>query len=448
MTDNLDKIWQTTINNIKNDDSNSIDESFIDEWLSKTKLISLEKDIAKISVPDAFGVSVLDTIKDVIQTNFDEVTESNYKMKFIEDDFISNDTDTDDPVSLVFNSNLNSKYLFDNFVVGDNNAKAVRAAKAVVATLGQTHNPFFIYAKPGMGKTHLIQATGNQIKKNRPNLRVFYTTSQDMISDILSVISKNKSKSGDDKWLDDKYQDLDVLIIDDIQMLAGKVETAEVFFKYYNNLHNKNKQIIITSDVMPEKLKGIEHRITSRFKQGLSVEIDPPKTETSKEILKSKIQLQGFEDMIPDEALTFIATHFSTDVRELEGKLQTLIFESIDVEEIDMPFVERVFSPYIGEAGNKPVTEKEVISTVATYYNITKNEITGKSRVKKIQTPRQIAMYLLRENYGCTLKKIGDLFSKDHSTVMNSCNKIKDEVKSNNVNMIKDISEIEQLLKN
>jgi len=456
-TEFYNTLWDATLKAIKDDSNSEIANDFIyNTYIKECKLVKLENKDAYILVEDSMAKDVLNTHKEIITDYFNKASGSEYVLNFITDtkSIIKSPSPTvSEVIEGLDQTNLNPKYSFDNFVEGNNNRNALKASKAVTAAPGKLYNPLFIYSKPGMGKTHLVQAIGNEIKKLYPNMRVLYNSSQNMVEDIQKVINKNKKsdKYGNNEWLEDKYQNIDVLIIDDIQMLAGNSASQEMFFNFYNNLEHRNKQIIITSDVYPDKLNGLQDRLTSRFKQGSPFNISDLEIETSIEILKSKLQGQAGEDEIPIQALEYIAKNFSSDVRELEGTLRALLFAIINRdndEPIDMAFVHDVFKDIIGDGPSGNITEKDIISVVCSFYNINQKEVMSQSRAKNTAHCRHVCVYLIRELLNTPFKKIGKtLGNRDHTTCMSSYKKIAKGVKENNELLFLDLSEIKDMLK-
>ncbi len=331
------------------------------------------------------------------------------------------------------NSNLNPKYTFDTFVVGNNNRFAHAAALAVAEAPAKSYNPLFVYGGSGLGKTHLMHAIGNEVLKNNKTLNVLYVDSEKFTNQLINAIKDSKTEQ-----FKNKYRNIDVLLIDDIQFIAGKERIQEEFFHTFNSLHGSGKQIIISSDRPPKDIQLLEDRLKSRFEWGLIADISNPDYETRFAILKKKAQLDNI--YIDDDILSNIATKIDSNIRELEGTLNRLIAtSSLTQAPITMEMAERAI--------NDVVTNKEKVlsydliqETVAKYFNITVNDLKGSRRSNDIALPRQIAMYLCRNIAQMSTNAIGSCFGKrDHSTVLHACNKIEKDMKQdNNLKMVVD----------
>ena len=331
------------------------------------------------------------------------------------------------------NQTLNPKYTFETFVVGNNNRFAHAAALAVGDNPAKTYNPLFIYGGVGLGKTHLMQAVGNRILQNNRSMNIVYVTSEKFTNQLINAIKDSKTEQ-----FKNKYRNIDVLLIDDIQFIAGKERIQEEFFHTFNSLHGSGKQIIISSDRPPKDIQLLEDRLKSRFEWGLIADISNPDYETRFAILKKKAQLDNI--YIDDDILSNIATKIDSNIRELEGTLNRLIAtSSLTQAPITMEMAERAI--------NDVVTNKEKVlsydliqETVAKYFNITVNDLKGSRRSNDIALPRQIAMYLCRNIAQMSTNAIGSCFGKrDHSTVLHACNKIEKDMKQdNNLKMVVD----------
>ncbi|MBQ8996560.1 chromosomal replication initiator protein DnaA [Candidatus Saccharibacteria bacterium] len=323
-----------------------------------------------------------------------------------------------------FNTGLNSKYTLDNFVVGRNNDLAAGVARLIVKQPGGKYNPFFLYGGPGLGKTHLVQAIGNAILERDPKCRVLYITMNHFYSEFINSIRANKGEE-----FVRKYQKLDVLIIDDFQMIIGKDRSQEEFFNIFNDLHQANKQIIVTSDRLPDQIKTLDARLSSRLTWAGAYDLQFPGFEDRCAILKAKAEFMGQE--IEDAAIEFIAENVKTNIRDLEGEFQKIMVTS---EIRGMSPLELINEGYISGSvvqRRRNVTARQVVEKVAKYYNLTVIEMTGKSRVSNIKTARQVAMYLLSKELGMSTTKIApEVGVKDHTTVMNGLKRIEAEQKT------------------
>ncbi len=334
-----------------------------------------------------------------------------------------------------YSSNFNELYTFDNFVVGESNELAYKTALAVAQNPGTLFNPYFLYAKSGLGKTHLMHAIGNHIVKNHPEMKVLYTTSDNFRNDYAGIAnSKGNSIDGFTKFKN-KYRNIDVLIIDDIQYLTNAQKTQEEFFHTFNELHSKGKQIIISSDSSPDDLKILEERLRSRFNWGLPVDIYPPDFDLRCRIIKDKIKHSAISSKITDEAIEFIANNFEGDVRKIESAINRLVaFTAMDVPDIiDLEFTNEALKDIVGKYN--PYNTNDVVTiqkAVADYYGITVEMLKGKKRSANIAYPRMVAMYLCRMLTDQSFPRIGLEFGgRDHSTVIHAVDKIEDDLKTN-----------------
>lgn len=314
---------------------------------------------------------------------------------------------------------LNDKYRFDSFVIGQSNRLAHAAAVAVAEAPARAYNPLFIYGDSGLGKTHLLHAIGHYARELYPDIRVRYVSSEDFTNDFINSIANNQGTA-----FHSRYRNVDLLLIDDIQFLEGKAETQEAFFHTFNTLHDHNKQVVITSDVQPKQLRGFEDRMRSRFEWGLLTDIQVPDLETRIAILRKKAQREHLE--IDDNILEFIASKFTSNIRELEGTLiRVTAFASLNREAIDMPLVQTVLKDLITLDEDNEVQPTDIVNHTADYFNLGVDDLYGSSRAQQIALARQIAMYLCRELTPLSLPKIGQLFGgRDHTTVMYAHKKI------------------------
>ena len=322
-----------------------------------------------------------------------------------------------------FATGLNSKYTLDNFVVGSNNDLAAGVAKRIVEQPGGKYNPFFLYGGPGLGKTHLVQAIGNAILEKDPKCKVLYITMNHFYSEFINAIRANK---GDDFVR--RYQKLDVLIIDDFQMIIGKDRSQEEFFNIFNDLHQANKQIIVTCDRLPDQIKTLDPRLSTRLTWAGAYDLQFPGFEDRCAILKAKAEFMGQE--IEDAAIEYIAENIKTNIRDLEGEFQKIMVTS---EIRGMTPLELINDGYVSGSvtrRRRSITARQVVEKVAKYYNLTVVEMTGRSRVSNIKTARQVAMYLLSKELGMSTTKIApEVGVKDHTTVMNGIRKIENDQK-------------------
>lgn len=321
---------------------------------------------------------------------------------------------------------LNPAYTFENFVIGEGNKMAAGAALAVSDGPGKTYNPFLIYGGVGLGKTHLMQAIGSEILRKNPQIKIKYATSESFVNDFITSI-----QNGSQKQFREMYREIDVLLIDDIQFLSKKDATQEEFFHTFNELYNNGKQIVLTSDRLPNNIANLEERLISRFKWGLSTDITPPDLETRIAILRKKAASDRLD--IDSETLTYIANNVDTNIRELEGALMRVIaFAAIEGREINSNLASQALSSIFGEQKPTIINVESIMNHCSQFYQISIEEIIGKKRKKEIVHARQVAMYLTRELTELSFPKIGEAFgNKNHTTVIHAYEKIADDLKSN-----------------
>lgn len=320
-------------------------------------------------------------------------------------------------------SGLNPRYTFDSFIVGKGNELARAAASAVAERPGQAYNPLFIYGDAGLGKTHLLQAIGSAILKRNPGAKILYVTCEHFTNEFIKAVRQGKSDS-----FKNVYRAVDALLIDDIAFLAGKEGTQEEFFHTFNALHDAKKQIVITSDRPPKSIPTLENRLVSRFEWGMIADIGTPDLETRIAILGAKCRERGL-NLSPD-ILQYVATTVHSNVRELEGVLNRIVaYHQLNNTVPSLESTKVLLSSFSGRGKNSGVTPKQVITTVASFYDISLEDLTGNSRKKELVTPRQIAMYLLREELKSSFPSIGsELGGRDHTTAMHACDKIGKEI--------------------
>ncbi|MDA8435976.1 MAG: chromosomal replication initiator protein DnaA [Actinomycetales bacterium] len=317
-------------------------------------------------------------------------------------------------------SRLNPKYTFDTFVIGSSNRFAHAAAVAVAEQPAKAYNPLFVYGESGLGKTHLLHAIGHYTRTLYAGARVRYVSSEEFTNEFINSIRDDKAAA-----FQRRYRDVDVLLVDDIQFLSGKVQTQEEFFHTFNTLHNANKQIVVTSDLPPKQLQDFEDRMRSRFEWGLITDVQPPDLETRIAILRKKSAQERLS--APPEVLEFIASKISTNIRELEGALiRVTAFASLNRQPVDLPLAEVVLKDLITDQAGPEITSSIIMMQTATYFGVTVDDLCGSSRSRVLVTARQIAMYLCRELTDLSLPKIGQAFGgRDHTTVMHADRKIR-----------------------
>lgn len=448
----INNIWNTFLKKVQN----NLAPMLYEAWFAETKLISLNDNKATILVPmDIHKKHLKENYITLIETIFNEITGSNFIFEFLTEEdiekkknqeiFINNDEEKNS-----FKSNLNPKYTFENFVVGDSNKFAKMTALAVAEKPGIMYNPLFIYSNSGLGKTHLMHAIGNYIVKNS-NKKVLYVTSEQFVNDFIELYRKNKDNNNFEEVekFKRKYRDVDVLMIDDIQYLEIANKTQQEFFNTFNELHTNNKQIIISSDRSPDDLKQLEERLRTRFTWGLMVDIMPPNYELRLSIIDKKIEGHSLNTDFPKEVKEYIASHCTNDIRKLEGAITRVVAYAtmMGCTDITLDLAAEALKDYIGNCNISKNNIEHVQQIVANNYNITVEDLKGRRRVSSIAVPRQIAMYICRTVYNEPLTKIGLHFGgKDHTTVIHSVEKIKKELK-NNTNLANEINRIIKKLK-
>jgi chromosomal replication initiator protein len=334
--------------------------------------------------------------------------------------------------------NLNPKYTFDTFVVGPFNELAHAAAQAVIKNPGVAYNPLYIYGSTGRGKTHLMQAVGNHIKQNHPQKKVFYVTSERFAVDYMNSLQVGKANQ-----FKEKYRKYDVLIMDDVQFFSQTEKSQEEFFHLFNALKENNKQLICSSDQHPNHMADLEDRLKSRFGSGMIVDVAAPDYESRHTILKTKLTKQGVN--LPNETIDFLATSLDGNIRELEGVINSIVMQTqVRGRELNILDIKNLIKN--SAKPKKQVSIKDVVKIVSDFYNIEENNIYEKTRKKEVVKPRQVIMYLLREDMNISYPSIGEkLGGRDHTTVIHSCEKIKEDIKSNQI-LLQELNHIRSLI--
>ena len=412
-------------------------------WFKPLKLQEFNTKDNKIVIQVPMGVhkTTLETSwHQVIEETLQELTGNTFELAYVLEDFQATKEKNEDKIKSkkaneeVFVTNLKKEFTFDNFVTGDTNKFAKTAAIAVAEAPGKIYNPLFMYGKSGVGKTHLMHAIGNYITEHS-NLKVLYTTSDSFKDDYTNIAGgKNDNSFERAEYFKNKYRDVDVLLIDDIQFLVGAEKTQQGFFHTFNELHDKNKQIIITSDRSPEDLKLLEERLRSRFTWGLPVDIYPPDYELRCRIIRDKIRYLNLSTMMSDDVINYIANSCDTDVREIEGAINRLqAYTAVYAPpNITLEFAMEALGDYVNNniysISNITVVQK----AVADYYGITVEALKGKKKSKNIAYPRMLGMYMARIMTNESFPRIGLEFGgRDHSTVIHACDKIEEDLKDN-----------------
>lgn len=398
-------------------------------WIKNLEIQSFDNDIIVLVASSGFQKeSIQSRYYDLLTNTFNFITNKECQINIISKDELQEEEAINLPNDVGYgysNSTLNPKYTFDTFVVGNNNRFAHAAALAVAEAPATSYNPLFIYGGVGLGKTHLMHAIGNAILRKNKKANILYVTSEKFTNQLINSIKDNTSAQ-----FRDKYRNIDVLLIDDIQFIAGKERCQEEFFHTFNTLHESGKQIILSSDRPPKDIQLLEDRLKSRFEWGLIADISNPDYETRLAILRKKAQLDNI--IIDDEILSNIANRIDSNIRELEGTLNKLIAKSsLTNSPITMEMAERAINDIVAQQ-EKVISAEFIQETVAKYFNINAKDLRGSKRSNDIAFPRQIAMYLCRNVAQMSLPQIGKDFGKrDHTTVMHACTKIENEIKEN-----------------
>lgn len=423
MKDNYN--YQKLMDDVKAKAQEGIPSVAYNTWMAPLELLSIEGNVVTLVAPSSFFAEQLKSYEFYLKNCFKEVTQRNFEITYISQDKIGQSTNNSLINSQAIKSNLNYKFTFESFVIGENNRFAQAAALAVSEAPGTAYNPLFIYGGVGLGKTHLVQAVGNAVLERNPTKKVLYVTSEQFTNEFINGIQSNSNEN-----FRQKYRNIDILIIDDIQFLAGKEGIQEEFFHTFNALRENNSQIILTSDKPPKDIHPLTERLKSRFLDGLLVDISSANYETRLAILRKKVELESI--VIDDNVLVNIATRIDTNIRELEGTLKKIVAQaSLTHSPITQELAEKAISDVIAHK-EKVISADYIKETVSKYFNIDVADMNSSKRSNDIAFPRQIAMYLCRELAKMQYKNIGIEFgNRDHSTVMHACNKIEQEIKKN-----------------
>lgn len=429
----LAQIWDEALIFIEKE----LNKPSFETWLRSTEVVNLTQTTAYIGVPNQFAKDWMRTrYGNIIRNALKAVLNRDLEIKFtLPEEVIENLWEIEEVPSQKFLekpieegscSHLNPKYTFDTFVVGNSNRFAHAASLAVAEAPAKAYNPLFVYGGVGLGKTHLMQAIGHFVFSNNSSAKIVYVSSEKFTNELINSIR-------DDKTVDfrNRYRNMDILLIDDIQFLAGKERTQEEFFHTFNDLHEANKQIIISSDRPPKEIPTLEDRLRSRFEWGLITDIQPPDFETRVAILRKKAQLENLQ--VPNDVMLYIANKIQSNIRELEGALTRVVaFASLNKNIITSELAETALKDILPINKPRPVNVKEIQHAVAEYYNIAFEDFKAKKRTRSVAFPRQIAMFLTRELTDLSLPKIGEEFGgRDHTTVIHAHEKISADIRDN-----------------
>ncbi|MGL4873981.1 MAG: chromosomal replication initiator protein DnaA [Clostridium sp.] len=434
MDSDLNQLWEKTLNIIKGEMS----EVSFNTWIKSCEPLSINNNTIKISVPNTFTQDILEKrYKDLIINSIKACCSKLYNIEFLVASEINTIEEKEiasakkkrekSEVSLNLNdemNNLNPKYTFDSFVIGNSNRFAHAASLAVAEAPAKAYNPLFIYGGVGLGKTHLMHAIGHYILQNNSKAKVVYVSSEKFTNELINAIRDDKNEE-----FRNKYRNIDVLLIDDIQFIAGKERTQEEFFHTFNALHEANKQIILSSDRPPKEIPTLEDRLRSRFEWGLIADIQVPDFETRMAILKKKADVDNL--IVANEVMVYIATKIKSNIRELEGALTRIIaYSSLTNRAITVDLATEALKDIISKKQGKHVTIEIIQDIVANYFNLRIEDLKSQRRTRNVSYPRQIAMYLSRKLTDMSLPKIGEEFGgRDHTTVIHAYEKISDNLK-------------------
>ncbi|WP_244834158.1 chromosomal replication initiator protein DnaA [Clostridium sp. BJN0001] len=441
MNIDLKELWSKTLDILKLE----MTEVSFNTWIKSCEPISLTDDTITIGVPNSFTHDILEKrYKTLVLNSISSVASKKFKINFA----ILSDINNNNPINKEItnkhvtvndemSSTLNPKYTFDSFVVGNSNRFAHAASLAVAESPAKAYNPLFIYGGVGLGKTHLMHAIGHFILNGNPTAKVVYVSSEKFTNELINSIKDDRNEE-----FRNKYRNIDVLLIDDVQFIAGKERTQEEFFHTFNALHDANKQIILSSDRPPKEIPTLEDRLRSRFEWGLIADIQVPDFETRMAILKKKADVEGLN--IPNEVMGYIATKIKSNIRELEGALiRTVAYSSLTNRKINVDLATEALKDIISKKQGKHVTINLIQDIVASYYNLRIDDLTSQRRTRNIAYPRQIAMYLSRKLTEMSLPKIGEEFGgRDHTTVIHAYEKISENLKTDKSlqNIVKELT--------
>ena len=430
---NLDAVWEKTLESI----SAFLSKPSYETWLKPTKAVSLEENLLTVEVPNDFARDWVESrYAQLLTTTIRELLAEDVEIRFITP--TQSNLPKDVPAIPVQPqpSQLNPKYTFESFVVGESNRFAHAASLAVAEAPGKAYNPLFVYGGVGLGKTHLMQAVGHFVLNKHPEYRVVYVSSERFTNELINAIRFNRTPQ-----FRDTYRNIDLLLVDDIQFFAGKESTQEEFFHTFNTLYESARQIVISSDRPPKEIPTLEDRLRSRFEWGLITDIQAPDLETRIAILRKKAATEGWH--LPNDVMVNIADQINSNIRELEGALNRIIaFSSFHNKQITMELANEVLKDVISSSKSKRVSIPLIQQIVAEAYGVEVDDLKAQRRSKNVTVPRQIAMYLIRELTDYSFPKIGEEFGgRDHSTVIHAYEKIQDLIREDpeTARVIKDL---------
>ena len=429
-------LWQETLSQLEQ----NLNPQHFTTWIKPIQFIGIDKDLVQIEVPNRFFLSwIRDNYAELIRETLSSIGAVSYRLKI---DIASEKDNSNNKIVAESASNkeiitdqiprtspkntgsfnINKKYTFDEFVSGSSNQFAYAAANAVANNPATTYNPLFIYGGVGLGKTHLVNAIGNAILQKNPEMRVCYYTSEKFMNELINSLRYAKMDE-----FRNKFRSMDVLLIDDVQFIAGKERTQEEFFHTFNSLYESHKQIVVTSDKFPKEIPGLEERLRSRFEWGLIADIQSPDVETKQAILKIKAEQNGIN--LPEDVAFFLANSITSNVRELEGYLIRIgAYASLTSTSITLSMAKDILKNILVEK-RREITVEEIQKVVAQHFNIKISDLKSAKRLKALVLPRQVAMYIARQLTSCSYPEIGEKFGgKDHSTIIHAIKKIEKKI--------------------
>ncbi|WP_099189747.1 chromosomal replication initiator protein DnaA [Tepidibacter mesophilus] len=418
-------LWENSLKLIKTE----LTPASFNAFFSPIEPLKITGNTILLSVPNDFTKGILEArYMNLIESSINQISSSKYKIKFIldEEELRNFENENVSKIEIPSYSNLNPKYTFDTFVIGNSNRFAHAACVAVAEAPARAYNPLFLYGGVGLGKTHLMQAIGHHILSHTKNAKVVYVSSEKFTNELINSIKDDRNEE-----FRNKYRNVDVLLVDDIQFIAGKERTQEEFFHTFNTLHEANKQIIISSDRPPKEIPTLEDRLRSRFEMGLITDIQAPDFETRIAILRKKAQMENIT--VPNEVMSYIAKYIKSNIRELEGALTRVVaYSSLTNKEISFELAIEALKDIISSSRPQELNVNLIKEKVSEYFNIKMDDFSSKKRTRAIAYPRQIAMYLTRELTDLSLPKIGEEFGgRDHTTVIHAHDKIVNDIKTN-----------------
>jgi chromosomal replication initiator protein len=462
-----EKLWKSVVGELEL----SVPSAYFRMFFPKTKIIDINEEAKLIYIKCPGNASKVN-LETTYYNQIRDIIESRVGKKY-NLEFIIEDNEGSEPSTPLFNANsiseneiratstgktpienstvnqhigLVSDYTFDKFIVGPSNNLAYTVANTIAENPGKSYNPFLIYSNVGLGKTHLLQAIGNHIAKTKPHLKILYCTGQDYLNELMEELQTYRSKGGTLSRFKNKFTSVDVLLIDDVQHIAGRTQTQEEFYFAFNALIMNKKQVVLSTDKHPSEIAKLEDRISSRFNMGMIADMQMPDIEVRNAILRRKRDEMNVQ--ISNEAIDFIAEHINTNIRELEGAfIQTVTLAASQQKQADTETARMALSKSVVEHSEKNVRPTKVVQCVSKYYNLEIREIKGKKRTKNIVLPRHVTMYLLKEINQLPLVDIGQILGgRDHTTIMHGCEKIQKEIENGNFKLKREVSDIKELI--